>query len=122
MALIRAMRQSNSFGSLLLGSQALATRRENPYPNLRVKNIKYKNMAREKRKERVRQQRATDQGMGNEKTEEVPPFFLPARYKLMFNLAADMRNAHRVGRKPIPENLKKEFAAHAKQYAEYKQA
>ena len=33
-----------------------------------------------------------------------------------------MRNSHRAGRNPIPEHLKKEFAAHAKEYAEYKQA
>ena len=122
MALVRAMRQSNSFGSFMLGSCQLATRRENPYPNMRVKKIKYKNMAREKRKERIRLQRAENAGQGSEKKEEIPPFFLPARYKLLFNLVADMRNAHRVGRKPIPENLKKEFAAHAKEYAEYKQA
>ena len=73
-------------------------------------------MAKEKRKEAIRQK------MGGLKTdkEEPPPFFLPARYKLLFKMVEDQKNQTRIGRKPIPDERKKEFAAQAKEYAEYK--
>ena len=53
---------------------------------------------------------------------DIPPFFLPSRYKLLYQMISDSKNSTRIGRKPIPDELKKEFAAHAKEYAEYKQA
>ena len=57
-----------------------------------------------------------DKGAG----EEAPPFWLPARYKLLGRVMEDTQNSTRIGRKPIPENVKTEFAAHAKEYAAYK--
>ena len=59
-------------------------------------------------------------GADKDPGEEVPPFFLPARYKLLGKVIEEARNSGRIGRKPIPENVKKEFAAHAKEYAAYK--
>ena len=55
------------------------------YPNLRLRNLKYKSMAKEKRKQ------ARRESMGGIKSpkdtgEELPPFFLPPRYKLMFKI------------------------------------
>ena len=61
--------------------------------------------------------------MSNTKEEgEIPPFFLPARYKLLFQIIENSKNSTRIGRKPMPVELKKEFAAHAKEYSEWKQA
>lgn len=54
--------------------------------------------------------------------EDIPPFFLPARYKLLFKVYELQKNSARIGRKPIPEKVKKEFAAKAKEYMEYKHA
>jgi GDP-D-mannose dehydratase len=62
-----------------------ATRRGNTFVNLKVHRLKYKGMARIKRKETRRL------AMGGVKSpkdtgEEMPPFFLPQRYKLMFRV------------------------------------
>ena len=51
--------------------------------------------------------------------EEVPPFMIPARYKLIFKYLQEHKNAHRLARKPVPLEKKKEFAASAKEYAMY---
>ena len=91
------------------------------YPNERSRRLKYKSAAKSKRKE------ARRKSMGGVLTpkdtgEELPPFFLPPRYKLLFKIMADNKNCTRIGRKPIPDHIKKEFAQHAKEYQEYKQA
>lgn len=117
-----ALRPSNTHGNVLSqalqGSQMLATRREDPYPNVRTRHRKYKSMARERRKEAIRQKMAGASDRGG--AEEPPPFWIPARYKLLGRVMEDNLNSTRIGRKPIPENVKKEFAAHAKEYAAYK--
>ena len=38
--------------------------------------------------------------------EEVPPFFLPQRYKLLFKVMEDHKNSVRLGRKPMPLEVK----------------
>ena len=38
--------------------------------------------------------------------EEIPPFFMPQRYKLIFKLMEDAKNASRLGRKPMPLEVK----------------
>ena len=53
--------------------------------------------------------------------EEVPPFFLPARYKLMFKLIEENRNCTRIGRKPIPSDVKANFVKESKEYHAYKE-
>ena len=88
------------------------------FPNLRVIRKKYKSAAKEKRKAEIRAK------MQNIKPDEgdIPPFFLPARYKLLFKVIENSKNSTRIGRKPMPDELKKSFAAQAKEYSEYKQA
>jgi len=78
------------------------------YPNLRIHKLKYKSMAREKRKATRRA------AMGGVKTpkemgEEQPPFFLPPRYKLMFKVLTQNKNCTRIGRKPMPDDVKADF-------------
>lgn len=76
-------------------------------------------MAREKRKEKRR-------GLGiqspKDTGENIPPFFLPARQKLFFQLLTDAQNSKRYARKPIPEDVKNAFTLKAKEYAAYKLA
>ena len=122
MALIRAMRPANTHGSVLAyalpSSVEDTVRARDVFPNLRRIRKKYKSSAKEKRKAEIREKRL------NTKPDEgdIPPFFLPARYKLLFKVIEDSKNSTRIGRKPMPDDLKKKFAAHAKEYAEYKQA
>ena len=54
--------------------------------------------------------------------EEVPPFFLPQRYKLLFKVMEDHKNSVRLGRKPMPLEVKKELARVSKEYNEFKTA
>lgn len=42
--------------------------------------------------------------------EELPPFFLQPRYKLLYKVLQDQKNSTRIARKPMPEALKLEFA------------
>lgn len=77
-------------------------------------------MARQKRKETRRL------AMGGVKSpkdtgEELPPFFLPQRYKLLFKVLQDHKNCAKVGRKPVPGNIKAEFAKKSKEYHAFKQ-
>ena len=46
------------------------------------------------------------EGGDDEINEEIPPFFMPQRYKLIFKLMEDARNASRLGRKPMPLEVK----------------
>jgi hypothetical protein len=79
----------------------LAARANFNYPNTRVRNLKFKSMALQRRKER---RKGTLGGIPSPKetTDEIPPFFLPARNKLFFQLIADLQNSKRYARKPIP--------------------
>ena len=43
--------------------------------------------------------------------EEIPPFFLPQRYKLLYKIYEDTKNASRLGRKPMPLDVKQKLAA-----------
>ena len=43
--------------------------------------------------------------------EELPPFFIPARYKLLYKCLQDVKNTNRFNRKPMPEAVKTDFIA-----------
>ena len=96
MMLIRAMRPANTHGSVLAyalpSSQVAATRARDVFPNLRVIRKKYKSAAKEKRKAEIRAK------MQNIKPDEgdIPPFFLPARYKLLFKVIENSKNSTRI--------------------------
>ena len=63
-------------------------------------------------------------GAGNVKDsgEEIPPFFMPQRYKLLYKVMEDHKNSHRLGRKPMPLEVKQRLAKVAKDYNEFKMA
>lgn len=46
---------------------------------------------------------------------------MPARYKLYMKCLLEFRNSNRFTRKPIPEDVKVEFARRSKEYFGYKQ-
>lgn len=48
--------------------------------------------------------------------EELPPFFIPARYKLLFKCLQEKRNSNRFSRKPMPDAVKKEFVEKCKDF------
>ena len=54
--------------------------------------------------------------------EEVPPFFMPQRYKLLFKVMEDHKNCTRLGRKPMPVEVRERLAAVSKEYNEFKTA
>ena len=82
----------------------------------RIRNRKYKLAAKERR--RVVRARKMDEGKSpKDKGEELPPFFIPPRYKLMFKYMQGIKNSSRLHRKPIPSERKKEFGAEAKAFA-----
>ena len=96
-----------------------AARRAPLYENQRYRSRNYKNLAKIARKAAKRAQ------MGSAKDpratgEELPPFFMPQRYKLLFKTIEAQKNSSRIGRKPMPQELKKEFAEHSKEYHAFK--
>ena len=65
----------------------------------------------------VRENKANEAKSPLERGEEIPPYLIPARYKLIFKYMQAHKNARRLQRKPIPSERKAEFAEHAKKYA-----
>jgi hypothetical protein len=84
-----------------------------------VRNLKYKSAAKEKRKEAKRKAMG---GIPSPKDlgEEMPPWYLPPRYKLFFKAMTENRNQTRISRKPMPDNVKAEFVKHSKEFHAYK--
>lgn len=99
--------------------QVHATRRAPLYENNRFRSLKYKSMAKASRKAA---KRALMGGIPSPKDtgEELPPFFLQPRYKLLYKVLQDQKNVGRIGRKPIPADLKLAFAEKSKEYNAYK--
>ena len=95
-----------------------ATRRFG-YDNIKVHKLRYKSSAKEKRKAIIR---ARQGGMvtPRETGEEQPPFFMPARYKLLVKCYQEFRNSNRFSRKIMPEAVRLEFAKKSKEYQQYK--
>ncbi len=52
--------------------------------------------------------------------EEQPPFFMPARIKLLTKCYQEFRNSNRFVRKPMPDNVREEYARRSKEYNQYK--
>lgn len=118
-----ALMRSNPAGNLLATSRVVAstTRGKVTYDNYRTRNKSYRSAAKEKRKQARRDRMA---GAGNVKDsgEEIPPFFMPQRYKLLYKVMEDHKNSGRLGRKPMPLEVKQKLAAVAKEYNEFKTA
>ena len=84
----------------------------------RIRNRKYKMAAKERR--RIVRARKTDAGKTpNDLGEELPPFMIPPRYKLIFKFMQAHRNASRIQRKQIPLDVTSKFAQKAKDHAQY---
>ena len=52
--------------------------------------------------------------------EDKLPFFIPARVKLFMRLHQEVKNSHRLTRKPMPAELKAEYIAKSKEFMAYK--
>lgn len=112
--------QGNIFASQLASSQTLACRAKIGYEQYRNRNKAYRSSAREKRKQMKRDKMASTSV--KDSGEEVPPFFLPQRYKLLYKVMEDHKNSSRLGRKPMPQEVKDNLAAVSKEYNEFKVA
>ena len=89
------------------------------YENVKVRKLRYKSTAREKRKALARSRQGgllTPRDTG----EEQPPFFMPARYRLLVKCYQEFRNSNRFSRKPMPEAVRAEFVKRSKEYNMYK--
>ena len=82
-----------------------------------------KNKAKAKERRRITRQKKSDAAKTpTERGEEVPPYFIPQRVKVLFKFYETHRNSTRLHRKPIPAELKADFAEKARAYAQYTQA
>ena len=90
------------------------------YENLKVHKTKYKSFAKD-RKRAAR--RASIGGLLTPRDigEDQPPFFMPARYKVYIKCLQEFRNSNRFTRKPMPDEVRIEFAKKSKEYQAYKQ-
>ncbi len=95
-----------------------AARRFN-YENIKVRKIKYKSQAKERRKQMLRSRMGGQLGP-REIGEEQPPFFMPVRYKLFVKCYQEFRNSNRFSRKPMPDDVRAAYAARSKEYNMYK--
>ena len=119
-SIISALMRQGPKGNLFAGSQLLATRDTVSFTQKPIRNRKFRSAAKEKRKQMKRDRMAAtnikDSG------EEVPPFFMPQRYKLLYRIMEDHKNSGRLGRKPIPLEVKQKLGKVAKEYNEFKVA
>jgi hypothetical protein len=87
----------------------LASRRGNNWLSQKVHNKWYKGGAKNRYKERQRLSKVATRNP-RETGEENLPFYQPQRYKLFYKVLTDHKNNTRIGRKPIPDDLKLKFA------------
>lgn len=104
-SIMSALMRSGPKGNLLACSQGLAIRGKLMYENMRVRNHKHRSAAKEKRKQ-ARRDRMAGAGNVRDSGEEIPPFFMPQRYKLLYKVMEDHKNSGRLGRKPMPLEVK----------------
>ena len=116
------MRRTPAAVSTLAPSNALdmGSRKLSFYENMRSHKLKYKSMAKEKRKQARRDRASSGVVSPKDIGEELPPFFMPQRYKLLFKMVQDQHNSNFPARKPMPPALKREFAEKSKEYHAYK--
>ena len=119
--LMGSLMRSSPGGNLLAASQSLAIRGRITYDNQKFRNRSYKSAAKEKRKQ-FRRERMAGAGSIKDSGEEIPPFFMPQRYKLLYKLMEEHKNCHRLGRKPMPLKVKQRLAQTCKEYNEFKTA
>ena len=67
----------------------------------------------------MRAKRAEANKTPKDNGEELPPFMIPPRYKLILKFLQSHRNSTRLHRKPIPSEVKSDFAEKAKHYGMY---
>ena len=104
--LMSSLMRSSPAGNLLTSqlaasSQALTYRGKIGYDNPGFRANKYRGAARERKKQAKRDKMAAVSNL-KDAGNDVPPFFLPQRYKLLFAVMQDHKNCSRLGRKPMP--------------------
>ena len=92
----------------MMGPEIEATRRF-AYENPTLRNHKNK-MAAKDRRRIARAAKANENKTPADLGEELPPFMIPARYKLLFKFLQQHKNSTRLHRKPIPFDAKQAFA------------
>ena len=106
--------RSNSFrgpATVMLANAASADEasRRFAYENVKVRKVKYRSAAKERRKAAIRLKQGglqTPRDIG----EEQPPFYMPARYRLLVKCLQEYRNSNRFSRKPMPDEVRLELA------------
>lgn len=102
-------------------SQELTTRRM-MYDTPKIHRTKYKSQAKDKRRAAKRARIGMGLVTPRELGEEQPLFFQPQRTKIFFKIMQDIRNNHRISRKPMPDPVRTEFVQKSKEYHAYKLA
>ena len=120
-SLMRSSPSGNLLVNHLASSQALACRAKIGFDNLGMRSKKYRGAARERRKQAKRDKMASLSALKDSNLER-PPFLIPQRFKLLLSVMQDHKNAHRLGRKPMPQELKDQMAHQLKEYNEFKTA
>lgn len=120
-SLMRGSPSGNILVNHLASSQALTYRAKIGYDHETFRKKKYRGAARERRKQAKRDKMAAVSGLKDAGL-DVPPFFLPQRYKLLFQVMQDHKNCNRLGRKPMPQDVKESFGKALKEYNEFKVA
>lgn len=87
--LMSSLMRSSPSGNLLLNhltaAQTLTCRAKIDYDHLRTRAKKYRGAARERRKQAKREKMASVTAL-KDSSMDIPPFFMPQRYKLLFNV------------------------------------
>ena len=102
-------------GSRFTTSAVEMVSRKEAFENLRVRRLKYKSSAKERRKA-LKRSKVGGLVTPRDTGEEQPPFFSQVRYKLLFKCLQEQHNANRFTRKPMPEQLRLDFAEKSKEY------
>ena len=85
--------RSSTFG--INSAAVAATTRRFDFSNPKVRNRKYKAAAKERRRI-VRARKADENKSPHDMGEELPPFLIPPRYKLIFKYMQAHKNARRL--------------------------
>jgi len=118
---MRSSPAGNLLTNHLASSQALTYRGKVGYEQLTFRAKKYRGAARERKKQAKRDKMAAVSNLKDAGL-DVPPFFLPERYKLIFAIMQDHKNCSRLGRKPMPIEVKEKLGKTLREYNEFKVA
>ena len=96
-------------------THALDASRRVSYENIKARKTYKESFAKERRRQSQKEKAGglmTPKDIG----EEMPPFFAPIRTKLYMKCVQEFRNSNRFTRKPMPKQVKEEYARRSKEY------